>query len=313
MRLPSSRAALLVLLAAGAVPPAIAQSPLPVAVPAPATAPMTPPVVSSGRAVTLGLVRSAHVAPRRVDVWLPAGYDAPGAPRYGVLYMHDGQNLFDPALAFGGAEWRVDEVLGSLLAERAVRPTIVVGVWNTPARFAEYMPEAAVTTDTIDTGVGGLRVARRDVRSDAYLRFLVDELKPMIDRQFRTDPGREATTIMGSSMGGLISAYAIARYPAVFGGAGCISTHWPAGGGAVVDWLGAHLPPAATHRLWFDHGTATLDSLYAPYQSRMDTRLRRAGYVEGRQFTSRVYPGAEHSERSWAARLRDPLQFLLHP
>jgi predicted alpha/beta superfamily hydrolase len=271
------------------------------------------PVVSTGRAITLGMVRSQYVAPRRVDVWLPDGYDAPGAPRYGVLYMHDGQNLFDPSLGFGGAEWKVDEVLGGLLAERAVRPTIVVGVWNTPARFAEYMPQAAVLADTIETGVGGMRVARRDVQSDAYLRFLVEELKPMIDRQFRTNPTRGATTIMGSSMGGLISGYAIARYPEVFGGAGCVSTHWPAGRGSVVDWLGDHLPPPATHRLWFDHGTATLDSLYAPYQSRMDARLRAAGYAEGRQVMSRVYPGAEHSERSWAARLREPLQFLLQP
>ncbi|MBY0491167.1 MAG: hypothetical protein K2R93_15100 [Gemmatimonadaceae bacterium] len=275
--------------------------------------PLTPPVVSTGRAVTLGMVGAKDLAPRRVDVWLPAGYDAPGAPRYGVLYMHDGQNLFDPALAFGGAEWQVDEVLGGLLARRVVRPTIVVGIWNTPARFMEYMPQAAIVADSFDTGVGGMRLARRDVQSDAYLRFLVEVLKPMIDRQFRTNPTRAATTVMGSSMGGLISGYAIARYPQVFGGAGCVSTHWPAGGGAMVDWLGDHLPPRATHRLWFDHGTATLDSLYAPYQSRMDARLRAAGYAEGRQFVSRVYPGAEHSERSWAARLREPLQFLLQP
>ncbi len=278
-----------------------------------AVAPVTAPVVSTGRALTLGNVSSKFVAPRRVDVWLPDGYDAPGAPRYGVLYMHDGQNLFDPALGFGGAEWRVDEVLGALIAEHAARPTIVVGIWNTPARFAEYTPQAAIRSDTVDVGVGGITVARRDSRSDAYLRFIVEELKPAIDQRFHTNRSRAATTIMGSSMGGLISCYAIARYPAVFGGAGCVSTHWPVANGALVDWLGSHLPKPATHKIWFDHGTATLDSLYAPFQTRMDARMRAAGYVDGRSWVSRVYPGAEHSERSWAARLRDPLQFLLRP
>lgn len=280
---------------------------------APVVAPAVAPVVSTGRALTLGIVSSKFVGPRRVDVWLPVGYDAPGAPRYGVLYMHDGQNLFDPALGFGGAEWRVDEVLGALIAERAARPTMVVGIWNTPARFAEYMPQAAISTDTIDAGVGGIMVARRDLESDAYLRFIVEELKPAIDKRFRTNPSRATTTIMGSSMGGLISCYAIARYPAVFGGAGCISTHWAAANGAVVGWLGGHLPSPATHKIWFDHGTATLDSLYAPFQRRMDLKMRAAGFVNGRSWISRVYPGAEHSERSWAARLRDPLQFLLRP
>jgi len=118
---------------------------------------------------------------------------------------------------------------------------------------------------------------------------------------------------MGSSMGGLVSAYAMAEYPRVFGGAAALSTHWPAGDGCVVDWLAAHLPDPGTHRFYFDHGTRTLDAAYAPYQSRMDAAMRKGGYIDGRNWKSRVFDGADHSEKSWHARLDVPLQFLLQP
>ena len=92
-----------------------------------------------------------------------------------------------------------------------------------------------------------------------------------------------------------------------------MSTHWPAGDGAVVDWFGAHLPDSRTHRLYFDHGTATLDTGYAPYQQRMDALLRTHGWQEGEHWTSRVYPGAEHNEQAWSSRVEVPLRFLLRP
>ena len=112
-------------------------------------------------------------------------------------------------------------------------------------------------------------------------------------------------------MGGLISIYAAAEYPDVFGRVGAVSTHWPVGGGLVIDWLADHLPDPATHRLWFDHGTATLDAQYAPYQQRMDRVLREAGYVEGDNWVTRVYEGAEHNEAAWRARMDEVLVFLL--
>ena len=116
---------------------------------------------------------------------------------------------------------------------------------------------------------------------------------------------------MGSSMGGLISLYAAAQYPQVFGGVGAVSTHWPIGGGLVIDWLGRHLPDPATHRLYYDHGTATLDASYAPFQARMDRLMIKGGYVEGRNWITRSFEGAEHNERAWRDRLDVPLQFLL--
>lgn len=266
----------------------------------------------TGRLLRHEALASRQVAPRNIDVWLPPGYDNDTTRRYPVLYMHDGQNLFDPASSYGGIDWGVDETMTRLIAERHVRAAIVVGIWNTPARFHEYMPQKAATGLMVTTGVDGFAaIAAPDLRGDAYLRFLVDELKPFIDRQYRTLPGRDDTVVMGSSMGGLISLYAIAEYPGIYGAAGSVSTHWPAGDGAMVGWFTAHLPDPRTHRLYFDHGTATLDATYAPYQSRMDAALHAAGYEPGRAWVTRRFEGAAHHERAWRARVEVPLRFLL--
>lgn len=277
-------------------------------VPQPARAGVT------GTVVTLPVPASHGLAPRRVDVWLPPGYAAHPRRRYPVLYVHDGQNLFDPASAYGGTDWGIDEAMTRLVASGAVRPAIVVGIWNTPARMAEYMPQRAVPGASAASGVQGVaRVPRAALRGDAYVDFLADTLKPAVDRALRTRPGRDDTFVMGSSMGGLVSLYALARHPRVFGGAAALSTHWPAADGAAVDWLAAHLPAPDAHRLYFDHGTATLDAGYAPYQQRMDAALLAAGWRQGPGWRSAVFPGAAHDEHAWRARVDQPLRFLLHP
>lgn len=272
------------------------------------------PLNATGATESWQRVPSQHVDARDVDVWLPPSYGRDPQRRYPVLYMHDGQNLFDPALSYTGADWDVDGEMTRLIDAGDVREAIVVGVWNTPLRFAEYMPKAPLRTDSVGSGIEGGPVFRaEEIRSDDYLRFLVDELKPFIDAQYRTRPGRDDTFAMGSSMGGLISLYAVAQYPEVFGGAGAVSTHWPACGGCMIDWLGAHLPDPKTHRLYFDHGTATLDAMYAPFQARMNKALREGGYVEGENATTHRFEGAEHNEAAWRARVDIPLRFLLKP
>jgi len=255
---------------------------------------------------------SANVPPREVDVWLPPGYDAGPAERYPVIYMMDGQNIFDPSTSYGGSSWEVDKALERMIARGATKGAVVVGVWNTGVgRMAEYMPRKAAPTGDIKDVTGTFDQPSRPISSDEFLRFIVGELKPYVDRAYRTRPEAAHTFIMGSSMGGLISAYAVAEYPGVFGGAACVSTHWPAGGGAVVDYLKGHLPDPATHRIYFDHGTETLDSHYAPFQARMDEVMRAGGYKEDVSWVTRVFPGAEHSEKSWRARVEIPLSFLL--
>ncbi len=276
-----------------------------------------PPLNATGTTESWQRVPSQHVNARDVDVWLPPSYGRDPRRRYPVLYMHDGQNLFDPALSYTGIDWDIDGAMTRLIEAGEVGPgnireAIVVGIWNTPWRSAEYMPRAPVLTDTVGSGIeGGPTGSAADIRSDEYLRFMVEELKPFIDAQYRTLPDRDNTSTMGSSMGALISLYAAARYPDVFGGVGAVSTHWPPCDGCVIDWLAKHLPAPGPHRLYFDHGTAALDALYPPHQLRMDAALRAAGYTEGRDWITRRFEGAEHNEAAWRARVDIPLRFLL--
>ncbi len=131
-----------------------------------------PPVPVTGPGVTGTVVRyagmpSTHVAPRNVDVWLPPSYGKDPAQRYPVLYMHDGQNLFDPATSYGNVDWAVDEAMTGLIAKGAVREAIVVGVWNTPKRREEYMPQRAVqgNVQVQRAGRGGPRSPRTSFRT----------------------------------------------------------------------------------------------------------------------------------------------------
>jgi predicted alpha/beta superfamily hydrolase len=277
----------------------------------PAPAPLAGPGIT-GRLERYASMPSAYVAARNVDVWLPPSYGTDPQQRYPVVYMHDGQNLFDPATSYGNVDWAVDEVMTRLIEQGAVREAIVVGVWNSPKRREEYMPQRAVQ-GVKKLSIPGPDIKAADIISDRYLSFLVTELKPFIDTTYRTLPDRANTSVMGSSMGGLISQYAMSRYPDVYGGAGCVSTHWPAGDGIALDDFAAHLPDPATHRYWFDFGTATLDASYEPYQRRADEILRKAGYVEGQNWITKKFEGAEHSEKAWRLRVDQPLQLLLGP
>jgi predicted alpha/beta superfamily hydrolase len=192
-------------------------------------------------------------------------------------------------------------------------------------RFRQYLPRPAY-----DIAPAALRaqmdaVAGGPVISDAYLAWLADTLKPWVDRSFRTRPGRADTAIAGSSMGGLMSCYAIAARPAVYGQAACISSHWPAIAPNAVDgfnpdivnmWLAVFdrsLGAPNGRRIWMDHGTATLDAFYEPYQTAIDARFEKLGWQRGADFESRVYPGAEHEENAWAARLPAILEWLWRP
>jgi predicted alpha/beta superfamily hydrolase len=262
-----------------------------------------------------------ELLPRNVDVWLPPSYGTNPGQRYPVVYMQDGQNLFDPKKSFIGVDWGVDEAMTRLIAEGKIREAIVVAIWNTPNRTKEYLPERPFReflTEERRTAVfqelahgGGTPLTVADLQSDEYLKFLVTELKPYIDKSYRTQSGCANTFVMGSSAGAFISLYAICEYPNVFGGAGSVSGHYPLGDGMLVDAFRRRLPNPRCHKLYFDFGTETLDKNYEPFQLRMDAAVAERGYVRGCNWLTCKYAGADHSERSWRARVHVPLKFFL--
>jgi len=262
---------------------------------------------------------SKFIDPRTVDVWLPESYEDNDEP-YSVLYAHDGQNLFVPWQSmYTGVDWGIDEALQALIDQGKVRKTIVVGIWSTGKRLLEYLPQEAWDGTPEQTQVytpgneGGVPESRE------YLQFIVEELKPFIDSQYRTKTGRDDTFMIGSSMGGLISLYGMIRYPDVFSAAACVSTHWPLHADmddtdatrAFIGFLESAMPPPGGSRFYFDFGTIELDGNYEPHQVLIDDMMRRLGYTEDRDWVTRKFEGAGHSEVYWNQRVHIPLEFLL--
>lgn len=283
------------------------------------------PKVSSGSIQRIENFKSKYVDARNIDVWLPDGYS--NNEKYAVLYMHDGQMLYDAASSWNKTAWEVDEVAGKLMAENKIRKFIVVGVWNNDKkRHPEYFPQKpfeSLSKEQIDKITNELKAKGRVAEefkpiSDNYLKFLVTELKPFIDKSFSTKKDQQNTLVGGSSMGGLISMYAICEYPNVFGGAACLSTHWT-GTYKVEDnpipefffnYLKVNLPNPKNHKIYFDCGDQTLDALYPSLQRKVDIIMKSKGYDETNWIT-KFFPGEDHSEKSWSKRLNIPLTFLL--
>jgi pimeloyl-ACP methyl ester carboxylesterase len=225
-------------------------------------------------------VESAFLGPsRNVEIWLPPGYDDDPERRYPVIYMHDGQELFDPRIANTGVDWGVDEY----------------SPWHDAPRYA---------------------------------RFLIEELMPRVNREFRTLTGPEHTFAMGSSMGGLLSYYLVTNHPDVFGACGCVSSHFALSEKAIADVTGidpaaADATPYIVHdiengatvpdgvRYYFDWGTETLDSTYEADHRPLRSWLLEQGLVEGEDFLMRGYEGHAHNEIAWRARVIDQLVWLL--
>jgi len=268
---------------------------------------------------------SKLITERNVEVWLPEGYNP--KKKYAVLYMHDGQMLFDATTAWNHQSWDADDVAAKLMQEGKVQNFIIVGIWNGgKTRHADYFPQKpfeSLTAEQKDFVNKQLQPAGQTTEifqpvSDNYLKFLVTELKPFIDKKYTVYTDRKHTFVAGSSMGGLISMYAICEYPGVFGGAACLSTHWPGifsmennpVPAAFVNYLKTNLPEPKSHKIYFDYGDQTLDALYPPLQKKVDEAMKTEGYSD-KNWETKFFPGKDHSEKSWNERLNIPLEFLL--
>ena len=282
------------------------------------------PEVSSGKLIRMENFRSKYVNPRNIDVWLPAGYEA--GSKHTVIYMNDGQMLFDSTTTWNKQEWHVDEVITKLISEKKIKDCIVVAIYiNDDYRNSEYFPVVALDRLLEPTRSSLVKTLLKDKPlSDNYLKFIVEELKPYIDSTFSTCGDPANTVIMGSGMGGLISVYAFCKYPLIFGGAGCLSTQWPIIGSGVLynkkisdntalafrEYVFSNLPRPPRGKIYFDYGSETTDSVYKPYQQLVDTIMKKAGY-SSENWITREFVHEDHSERSLSRRLHFPLEFLL--
>ncbi|MBA3890509.1 MAG: alpha/beta hydrolase [Gemmatimonadaceae bacterium] len=232
---------------------------------------------------------------RHVMVYLPPGYDAGGVRRYPVLYLHDGQNVFDRATAFG-EEWQVDESAQALIMSGAISPLIIVAVYNAGAhRVDEYTP-----TELPDNGGGG--------HADDYGRMLVEELKPFIDAGYLTLPSAASTAVGGSSLGGLLSMHLGIRYPTVFGRLAVLSPSIWWDDRIIVRSVEA-LPRKLPTRIWLDVGTREGAAASTNARALRDALVSR-GWTVGEDLMYEEVEGGEHNEQSWGARIGRVLQYL---
>ena len=276
----------------------------------------TIPTVSHGSLERFPQFKSQFVPSRDVVVWLPEGYQT--GDTCDVLYMHDGQMLFDATTTWNRQEWQVDEVMDSLILAGTIRPCIVVGIYNTDDRLTEYFP-AKTWQHVAEADRQKAKIDK--LTADAYLQFIVKELKPFIDEHYKPLTDREHTFMMGSSMGGLISLYALCEYPQVFGGVACLSSHlsmahlpegvdgetWATG---FRNYVGQHLPEVNGSLIYMDHGTKDFDADYGKYQELLDSTVHSKGWDQ-QHYLSLVFDGQGHNETAWAQRLDQPLLFLL--
>ena len=288
--------------------------------------------VNSGTIKHFEHFNSVFIDARNVDVWLPEGYNS--KTKYAVLYMHDGQMLFDSTDTWNHQEWGVDETLSRLKKDNKIKNVIVVGIWNiNKTRHSDYFPQKPfeslpqVQRDSIYKATRSEKQSLFSVKiqSDNYLKFIIKELKPFIDSSFSTNSNRKNTMIAGSSMGGLISLYAICEYPEIFGASACLSTHWlgimpsvdkdnkpnfnpiP---NAFFNYLKYNLPSPKRHKIYFDYGSLTLDAYYKPYQTQVDLIMKSKGF-SNKNWLTKEFVGDDHTEKSWRNRLSIPFVFIL--
>jgi predicted alpha/beta superfamily hydrolase len=263
----------------------------------------------------------AYVMARQVDIWLPREYQSKPGQRFPVLYMHDGQNLFSHSNAALGIALDLDTTAQRLMDQRKIKPAIIVAIWSTPRRHLEYFPTPITTylSDADRIAMANSEIHMNNDLANDYLQFIVHELKPYLDKHYRTLPDKNNTLVAGSSMGALISFYALTEYPDVFGSAACISMQ----GRMLLNndtlslaqsaqrYIEDKLPMAGSHRLYIDTGDASRDGYYEQNSLSIDKIMQAKGYVQGWDWVTKKNSGPELDEHSWQLRMDPVLEFLL--
>ncbi len=295
-------------------------------------------MVSTGTLIRLHDFPSDYVESRNIDLWFPHEFTANNP--YAILYMHDGQMLFDSTSTWNHQSWDVETTIQRLIDQDSIVQTVVVGIWNSTAhRHEEFFPEEVwhkinqAKRDSLLKKMEGILPDSGSFSplSNRYLKFLTQEIKPYLEKRFGLRTSKRNTYIAGSSMGGLISWYALCMYPEIFSGAACISTHWPGVHPALlfdrngrivpeqnalnpvppalISWLTNHIPSSGNHKLYFDCGDQTLDALYPVWQRQVDAALRNSN-IPAINWKTAYYPGTDHSEKAWKARFDQVVLFL---
>ena len=280
---------------------------------------------AAGRFIELPPIASAHAAPRRVTVWLPAEYDRVswGFP---VIYLHDGQLMADSKR--GGIQAAITRTLTDLAERQAAEPAIIVGIWSSADRLREFCPATFIPALPAATRIRVEGAYCGPALSEGYVRYLAEELKPRIDNMLRTRPGPADTSIIGSAMGGMAALYAVGRRPDLFGNAA-----WIAGVSPLVPYgettlsreevtgveraveraFDRIIPKAGKHRFYLDYGDCGTDLFAYAFQAAADPVLYDRGYRRGRDLVSEGAPHPDFRRVSDDEKLRAALSLLLRP
>lgn len=235
-------------------------------------------------------LKGKGIPDRDIIVWLPPDYGKNNRKHYSVLYMQDGQNIFDPATSSFGVDWRIDETCDSMIKNKIIKPIIVVGIYNTRIRMSEYTPGA---------------------EGNAYMDFVVNVVKPFIDNNYRTLQGRNNTFIGGSSAGGTISFMLAWNFSEIFSKAICMSPAFKIQNIDVVKEVSENSGKKKELLFYFDNGGKGLEERLQPGIDEMIKILKERGFTKGQDLFWLKDPEAEHNEAAWAKRMPEALKLIL--
>ncbi|HEY7751067.1 MAG TPA: alpha/beta hydrolase-fold protein, partial [Ignavibacteriaceae bacterium] len=233
--------------------------------------------------------KGRNIKPRDIVVWLPPDYNESDSICYPVLYMQDGQNAFDPITSAFGTDWQIDEAADSLIRKNYITPIIIIGIYNSVERRSEYANN--------DTGY-------------AYIKFMIEELKPFIDSRYKTLPDAIHTAVIGSSLGGLISFIIAWENPEIFSMAACLSPAIKIDRYDYVSVIKNYSGEKNPDKIYIDNGGIGGEEELQPGIDETLSLLYKYGYEDGKNLFWIKDPSSGHNETAWANRVWRPLIYF---